>query len=152
MRSSGTGALLPHQTTQKTLTTARSHTYTHTLCIFVCVCISVYMCIHLYIEVSLSVHSHTTQLHLPPSHSHTHKKKCTVCLFLTLSVPGAVPNTPPLALPFLFRVPSRFGVKGYWCDRRRYRVTFLYLTHKNAWLWRLSEVEVGAGWQPGNPE
>ena len=143
--------LLPHkyihQTTQKTLTTARSHTHTHThyVCVHVYVCVCVCVCI--FIQKCLSILYHTNQLYLSPSHSHTQKRH-SVCLFPALSVPGAVLNTPPL---FYFEFPRVLVSNGPF-DRRRYRVIFLYWKHENAWLWWLPAVEVGAGWQSGPRE
>ena len=102
--------LLPHkyihQTTQKTLTTARSHTHTHThyVCVHVyeCVC----MCMHIYIEVSLNSLSHKSTVSVSLSFPHTKKALC-------LSFPGSLSSwsCAQYSAPFLFRVPSRFGVK-----------------------------------------
>ena len=64
------------------------------------------MCMHIYIEVSLNSLSHKSTVSVSLSFPHTKKALC-------LSFPGSLSSwsCAQYSAPFLFRVPSRFGVK-----------------------------------------
>ena len=146
---SATSCKYIHQNTQKTLTTARSHTHTHTHYVCVYICVYLCICVYIFIYKCLSQLS-LTQLNciclpLIPTHKNA----------LCLSFPGSLSSWICAQCSASCSAFSISSSLAFWCQRELVRQETLqghFSLLENAWLWRLSEVEVGAGWQPGTRE